>query len=438
RFDPGSPLDGATVHVPLAALNQVTPTGFDWGVPGFRDKLVDALLRNLPKEHRRELVPMNEVVAKVQGRLGGPSGWEDGTSLAAALATTVHECTGVRVPSSAFDHTRVPGHLTISFSVDDADGTPLAIGKDLVALQRELAARQRLAVAQAAPIDERKGITTWEVGDVATEVSTVRAGVSVKGYPALLDDGDSVSLRVFTSAALQEKVMRGGVRRLLLLTVPVGVRALQRDLDNKGKLAVAGVTTLDALQADCLAAAADQVLAEFGEVPFTEAGFAALVAMGRDELPDRAATAVGIAAEACAVAGSVRARLDRLVAPAVAAGADDARAQLDRLVRPGFVAAAGTGRLRDVVRYLKALDHRLSKLPEDPARDAARLRDVAALERRYTQFLRRLHRDEITAQIVDFGWQLEELRVATFAQQLGTAKSVSVQRLAKELAALGG
>lgn len=232
--------------------------------------------------------------------------------------------------------------------------------------------------------------------------------------------------------------MRGGVRRLLLLTVPVSVRALQRDLDNRGKLAVAGITTLDALQADCLAAAADQVLAEFGDVPFTADGFAALVAMARDELPDRAATAVATAAEACAIAASVRSRLDRLVAPAVAAGAADARAQLDRLVRPGFVAAAGLVRLRDLLRYLKALDHRLSKLPEDPARDASRLRDVAALESRYSRFLRRLHRDEITPEIVDFGWQLEELRVATFAQQLGTAKSVSVQRLAKELAALGG
>ncbi len=438
RFDPGNELDGATVHVPLAALNQVTPEGFDWSVPGFREELVGALVRNLPKEHRRELVPMNEVVDKVVARLGPPSGWEDGTSLAAAVAATVHECTGVRVPVGAFDAQRTPAHLRLSFSVDADDGTPLATGKDLLALQRDLAARQRLAIAQAAPIDERTGITTWDFGDLATEVTTTRGGVTVRGYPALLDDGDSVSLRVFTSASLQEKVMRAGVRRLMLLAVPVGARAIQRDLTNAGKLAIAAVATLDALRDDCLVAAADQVLAEFGEAPFTADGFAALVALAREELPDRAAVALAAAADVCVATAAVRARLERLVAPAVAAGAHDARAQLDRLVRPGFVAASGAHRLRDLVRYVKAIDHRLAKMPEDPHRDATRLRDVAALESRYIALLRRLHRDEITPDVVEVGWLLEELRVATFAQQLGTAKSASVTRLAKELAALGG
>jgi ATP-dependent helicase HrpA len=437
RFDPGNPLDGATVHVPLAALNQVTPVGFDWSVPGFREELVGALVRNLPKEHRRDLVPMNDVVSAVQQRLGSPSAWEDGTSLAAAVSATVHECTSVRVPVAAFAAERAPGHLRLSFSVDADDGTPLATGKDLLALQRELSARQRLAVAQAAPIDERTGITAWDFGDLDTEVSTTRGGVVVRGYPALLDDGDSVSIRVFTSPELQAKVMRGGVRRLLVLAVPVGARAIQRDLTNAGKLAIARVTTLDVVREDCLVAAADQVLAEFADVPFTAEGFAALVALGRNELPDRAAVALATAAEVCVATASVRARLERLVAPAVAAGAEDARAQLERLVRPGFVAASGAARLRDVVRYVRAIEHRLAKLPEDPHKDASRLRDVAALERRYIALLRRLHRDEVTPEIVEVGWLLEELRVATFAQQLGTAKSVSVTRLAKELAALG-
>jgi len=439
RFDPGNPLDGATVHLPLAALNQITTVGFDWNVAGFRDELVGALLRGLPKEHRRELVPMNDVVDKVVARLGPPGAWEDGTSLAAAIAAVVHEVTGVRVPVAALDAERVPGHLRLSFSVDDSDGTPLATGKDVLVLQRELSARQRIAVAQAAPIDERTGITTWDIGDLPTEVSTTRGGVTVRGYPALLDDGDSVSIRVFTSPALQAKVMRAGVRRLLLLSIPVGKRAIQRDLTNDGKLAVArsGTISLDALEDDCLVAAADEVLAAFGEVPFTADGFAALVALGRAELPDRAAGALGVAASVFVAATAVRVRLERLVAPAVQAGADDARAQLERLVRPGFVAATGGARLRDVLRYVKAIDHRLTKLPEDPHKDAARLRDITALERRYVNFLRGLHRDEITPEIVEIGWLLEELRVATFAQQLGTPKSVSVQRIAKELGAAG-
>ncbi|MCB0984394.1 MAG: DUF3418 domain-containing protein, partial [Ilumatobacter sp.] len=132
-----SALDGATVHVPLAALNQVGPDGFDWGVPGFREDLVDALVRSLPKEYRRELTPMNEVVVAVAARLGRPEAWEDGTSIAAALATVVHEVSGVRVPSNAFDAARVPAHLRITFSVDDEGGRSLGHGKELAELQEQ-------------------------------------------------------------------------------------------------------------------------------------------------------------------------------------------------------------------------------------------------------------------------------------------------------------
>ncbi|MCY7300629.1 MAG: DUF3418 domain-containing protein, partial [Ilumatobacteraceae bacterium] len=137
-------------------------------------------------------------------------------------------------------------------------------------------------------------------------------------------------------------------------------------------------------------------------------------------------------------AGEVRGRLDKLVAPPVATSAADAREQLDRLVRPGFVAATGIARLADVVRYIRAIDHRLSKLPEDPYRDATKLRDVAAVEARYVALLRRTERDDITPEFIDVGWLLEELRVSIFAQQLSIARAVSLTKINKTLAALGG
>ncbi|MDP2289726.1 MAG: ATP-dependent RNA helicase HrpA, partial [Actinomycetota bacterium] len=424
RFDPGAADDGATVHVPLAALNQVEPVGFDWNVPGLRPELVGALLKSLPKEHRRELVPMAEVTDKVIAALGPPSGWEDGTSLAAALAAVVHEVAGVRIPASAFDPSKVPAHLRVTFAIDDADGAHVAAGKDLLALRKHLAPRLRAAIARESAIEERTGITTWDIGDLPREVSTTRAGVSVRGYPALLDDGASVSIRVFTKPELQAKVMRTGVRRLLLLAVPVGKRAIEQHLTNSSRLAVARSTvTLEQLSADCLTAAADGVIARHAaEPPFSADGFAALVQAARDELPAAAARALQLAADVLAAAAEVSQRLDRLTAPAVAASSADARAQLDRLVRPGFVTAAGEARLPDLLRYVKAIDMRLAKLPEDPHRDHARLRDVTALEQRYVAHLRRLDRDDITAEVVDLGWLLEELRVSVFAQQLGTAR----------------
>jgi ATP-dependent helicase HrpA len=294
-------------------------------------------------------------------------------------------------------------------------------------------------VARRAPIEERRGIVAWDFGDLPTVVESSHDGVTVRGFPALLDVGDSVSIRVLTNADLQARVMRTGVRRLLLVAVPVSKRAMERDLTNQRKLAVArcGLMSLDELEGDCLTAAADRVLADHGGAVFTEAEFRALVAVARDELADHAATALRTATDVCSAANEVTTTLDRLVTPNMSAGASDARRQLGRLVRTGFVTTAGTTRLPDVVRYVKAIEMRLAKLPEDPHRDASRLREVLPLERRYAAMVQRLPREAITPEVVDLGWQLEELRVSVFAQSLGAARGVSASKIARTLQSFG-
>jgi ATP-dependent helicase HrpA len=423
RFDPGAPDDGATVHVPVAALNQIDDRGFDWQVPGFRADLVDALLRSLPKDYRRELTPMAEVVTRVVAALRPATDALD-EPLTSALARTVRAETGTAVPIRAFQLDRAPAHLRVTFAVHDQQGRVLASGKHLADLRSQLATAVRRSIADASPIDERRGITTWDIGDLPTSVEMTRNGLTLRGYPALLDDGDSVSLRVLTSPGLQAKVMHGGVRRLLLLAVPVGKRAVGRD-------------TSMSLLPDCCVAAADAVIHRHGELPYTQAAFEALLTAARDELPTEAARLLKLANEVRLAATAVRTRLDRLVAPPVAASAADARAQLERLTRDGFVRTAGPTRLADLVRYVKAIDLRLTKLPEAPQKDAANLREVAALERRYTGLLRRTARQDVTAEMVDVGWMLEELRVAVFAQTLGAAKGTSAARVSKALVALG-
>jgi ATP-dependent helicase HrpA len=439
RFDPSAADDGVTVHVPLAVLHQISDDGFDWQVPGFRPDLVGALLRSLPKEHRRELVPMAEVIERVTCALRR-SDWHDDVPIGEALADIVHETTGVHVPMQAFEPSKVPTHLRLHFAVDDDKGKVLAVGDDLPGLRTLLATRVRAAVARETAIEERKGITTWDFDDLPRMVETSRDGMVVRGYPALLDDVDSVSIRVLTNPDLQARVQRTGVRRLLTLAVPVSKRAVERDLTNAAKLAVArdGTVSLETLEGECITAAADDVLARHGGPTWTADGFDALSRAARDELADRAATGLKAATEVCAAANEVRARLDRLVAPAVLASADDARAQLARLVHPGFVVTAGLARLTDLVRYVKAIDHRLAKLPEDPHRDQARLRDVVALEQRYVRLLQRTPRADVTAELVELGWSLEELRVSVFAQGLGAARGVSAPKIAKQLAAFGG
>ena len=430
RFDPGAPDDGATVHVPIAVLNQVADDGFDWSVPGFREDLVAALVRSLPKPLRRHLVPLADTARTAVGRLETGAG-----SLTADLARVLTELSTVDVPADAFDISRVPDHLRITFSVEDDAGQVLAVGKDLAQLRRQLQGRTRTAIARAALDVERVGLTGWELGTLPRVVEVERGGRLIRGYPALLDDGDSVSVRVLTSEDLQGRVMRTGTRRLLLLSVPVARKPLERRLSNAARLAVVRTagSTVDELVDDCVTAAADQLIDDQGGPPWDEAGFSELRSASRERLADLAGEAVDAAGRVVVEASAVDAQLERLIAPALAASVTDARAQLRRLVRPGFVRTAGARRLDDVLRYVRGIGRRLEKLGADATADQRRMAEVRPLEQRYRALLERLAPAAITSDVVACGWMLEELRVSLFAQMLGTPGPVSVPRVRREL-----
>ena len=437
RFDPGAPDDGVTVHVPLAVLNRVRIDGFDWQVPAYRDDLVIALVKTLPKEVRRELTPAAQTVRAALDRLNR-HGHESTEPLAVALARALCDVAPATVTANQFDVERVPQQLRITFAVHDGGGRVVGSGHDLDVLRYQLAKRLRIAVAAASPVDERRGIVTWDVGSIEREVETSLGGAVVVGYPALLDDGDSVSLRVFTNPGLQQRVMRGGVRRLLMLATAPSRAAVTRGLSNAHKLAVArcGVVTLDELADDCIAASADEVMRD-APLPWDALAFEALRKRAKDSMATLAGQAMQHAAAVCVEAIAVTERTHRLVVPAVQPAVADCQAQLGRLVRPGFVTSTGLGRLPDVVRYLTAIDRRLDKLTSDPLRDAQRMAEVVQLERRYSRFVRHADADAITPEVIDAGWMLEELRVGLFAQSLGTSRTVSVKRVDGELRRLG-
>jgi ATP-dependent helicase HrpA len=358
--------------------------------------------------------------------------------LAVALARAVHAAVpSVQVPPRAFDVARVPEHLRITFAVHDDTDAVVGIGKDLNEVKRQLRSTLRAAVARATPVEERRGITTWDVGDLPRRIDTVRGGHTVHGYPALLDDGDSVSLRVFTTAELQERVMRGGVKRLLLLTVPVGKRAVEAHLANRDKLMLArfGPQTPDALARDCVAAVAERLVTEHEEV-WTAAQFDSLVATARRQLPSRSAIALRTAAEIVAVAAEIEDQLVKLISPSLASNVADVRRHLGRLVRDRFVIAHGEHRLADVLRYLNGIRRRLDKLPENPPKDLHKLAEVRKVEREYTSLLESLPPGEVGQEVVDLGWMLEELRISVFAPSLGTSRPVSTKRIVAELVAL--
>jgi ATP-dependent helicase HrpA len=241
-------------------------------------------------------------------------------------------------------------------------------------------------------------------------------------------------LRVLTNADLQQRVMRGGVRRLLLLSVAPTAREVLKGLTRTGRLAIAAAgVDLDGLVSDCASAAVDTVL-DGRTLPWDADAFAELQRDVRREASGIAAGAMARAGDVLVEVAAVRERLARLVAPALQPSVADATAQLDRLVRPGFVRRAGTARLDDVGRYVRAIGFRLDRLAADVGRDRRRMAEVVPLEDEYAALVRK---GATGAAVVELGWRLEELRVSTFAQPIGAKGSVSTTKLRRELAALG-
>ncbi|HEX4364229.1 MAG TPA: ATP-dependent RNA helicase HrpA [Solirubrobacteraceae bacterium] len=427
RFEPGTADDGVTVHVPLSALMALRDTGFDWLVPGLREELVTALIRSLPKELRRPLVPIPETAAQVVAGLRPRRG-----ALVDAVARELERLRGVRVDPGEFDLARLPAHLRMRFAVEDEHGTTIAAGEQLAALRDELRPRLRAQLAAAIAIHERSGLRDWTIGELPRSVALPGMGESVAAYPALVDEGATVGVRAFETPAAQATAMQAGTRRLLALVVPSPLRAIQRGLGGRAALTLAGAPHggPGAVLDDALVAACDALIASGGGPAWDDAGFAALrehVAQGL------AGTTTAIVRDAVAVldaASDLRARLAAIPAdPALQPARLDVAAQLGGLVHPGFIAATGADRLPDVVRYLRGAVRRLDRLPHAVAADRDRMSAIAELEREY-----RAHGGRQAAPAVH--WMLQELRVAQFAQGLGVQGTASAKQVRRALAAI--
>jgi ATP-dependent helicase HrpA len=433
-FGPGAPDDGVTVHVPLAVLNQVDPGGFDWQVPGHRLDLVTELIRSLPKAVRRRLVPAPDRAREALAGISPADG-----ALLDVLARRLATLSGEAVAPGDFDLDRVPAHLLVRFRISDGSGDEVASGRDLAALRAQLGGRVRRAVADAAPSIEQRGLVSWDVGTLPRTVEVTAGGQPVRGYPALIDEGETVAVRVMASPNDQARAMWTGTRRLLILAVPAARRDAERRLRAVPALAAATahVPSVGDLADDCVTAAADRIIATHGGPAWDEEGFASLAESARTRLAALAAGAATLAADLVAAAVALEHRLDAPRPPRLAPAVDDMRAQVRALVRPGFVAATGLARLRDLGRYLEGVRVRLGKVGERPDRDRALMDAVRAIETDYALLVESLPRGRRSApEVVEVRWMLEELRVSSFAQTLGTPRPVSEPRIRKAMAAI--
>ncbi len=431
-FEPGDEHDGITVHVPLRALPELRQAGFDWLVPGLRHELVVALIRSLPKDLRRPLVPIPDVGTQVVEHLRPRKG-----RLVDAVAREIEALRGVRVSASDFDLARLPPHLRMSFSVEDEDEEVVARGEDLGTLREAVAPRMRAELARATVEIERSGLRDWTIGELPRTIE-LRAG-GARAYPALTDEGESVGVRAYETPQAQRAAMHAGTRRLLALTVSSPLRAVQRGLDRGAALTLAAAPHggAGALIEDAVVAALDSLVDAAGGPAWDEAGFVALRTRVAAKLPETTARIVAQAVEILDAARDVRLTLDAMAPdPALREARLDVASQLGSLVFAGFVAATGTSRLPDVTRYLRAAVRRLERLPDAPAADRDRMRVLHELEADLRS-RREAAGAEAAPVLREVAWMLQELRVSNFAQGLGVRGQISAKRVRKALEASG-
>ncbi|WP_250459643.1 ATP-dependent RNA helicase HrpA [Microbulbifer litoralis] len=431
HFEPGSAADGVSIHVPVGALHQVPAARLSWLVPGLlRDKCI-ALVKNLPKQWRKYFVPVPAAVDRALPRMQ-----PDNTPLWQRLAQELKRQTAQQVPDADWEAAEqsLEDFYRFNIRVLDEAGELLDQGRDLAALQARYRDRVQKELATAGDDFERDGITAWDFGDLPQTHTLQQGSLKVRAYPALVEAGDSVSLKLLDNPGEARRLSRAGICRLALLHLPEPVKYLRKEL-LRGKelgLSAADLGRREEVADDILLAAARELFWPDEHWPRTEQEFlAALQKSG--ELVGTAQEIAGLLVKALAQLVPLRKQIKQQKNLAVAMAVGDVQRQLAGLFYRGFLFDTPLESLRQYGRYLKAIELRLEKAALDPNRDR---RLQAEYEKAAAPYLALAeHRKPRTLaaepRLQQYRWMLEEFRVSLFAQSLKTLMPVSAKRLDK-------
>jgi ATP-dependent helicase HrpA len=478
--EPGDARDGLTVTVPLFVLNQVNEERCEWLVPGMLQGKILALLKSLHQKPRSRFVPLPESAARIAALFSDPVRFGHG-SLTDALLKLVRDETSLDVKRADFKLDMLSPHLFMNFRVVDEHGRQLGTGRNLGALKAELGAQARGAfqalaglkpskasdatagVARApadsggsggqgpatsprstpaAPGPAPQGFaveagqkhTNWDFGELPELMEIRKGGQTLIGFPALIDQGDAVSIEVFDEPEVAATRHRAGLRRLFALQIRDALKYLEKNLPDLQKMAVAFMPlgTAEELREQIIEVALDRAFL-LDPLPVNGEAFRKRVEEGRGRLTLIANEVARLAAQILAdYAVTVRKVKDTKVQPEATA---DVTQQLQRLMPKRFLALTPWSQLQHLPRYLKAATLRLDKLRSDPARDASRLAELRPQEQRYWRLVAE-RKGAVDARMQEYRWLLEELRVSFFAQELRTPQPVSTKRLDKVWAQL--
>ncbi len=427
HFDPGQAVDGVAVQIPVALLNQVQETGFDWHIPAFRHELICALIKSLPKTIRRNFVPAPNYADAVLAAIEPMQG-----NLIDAVSTRLLRMTGVRVEPDVWDLSTLAPHLRLQFEVRDEHDKLLARGLNLSKLKAQLQGKVTDTLSKVADKGiEKADLTEWSFGELPSSYVKKQGQYEIKAFPALVDKKDSTAVELFDNEHKAQQAHQQGLRRLVLLNVPSPIKYLQQNLPNKSKLGLYfnPFGKVNDLIDDCIAAAVDSLLTKYGNIR-TAAAFEKAKEQIRGELGDTVVEIATQVEQVLSIAHGLNKRMKGRVDLTMITAHGDIKSQLQSLVFKGFVSQHGAAKMTDLIRYLKAIERRLEKLPVDPNRDRLCVLELEKVAEQYQKLANKIPKEmPIPEEISAIFWMQQELRVSLFAQTLGTPYPVSAKRV---------
>lgn len=427
HFDPGQAVDGVAVQIPVALLNQVQETGFDWHIPAFRHELICALIKSLPKTIRRNFVPAPNYADAVLAAIEPMQ-----SNLIDAISTRLLRMTGVRVEPDAWDLSTLAPHLRLQFEVRDEHDKLLARGLNLSKLKAQLQGKVTDTLSKVADKGiEKADLTEWSFGELPSSYVKKQGQYEIKAFPALVDKKDSAAVELFDNEHKAQQAHQQGLRRLVLLNVPSPIKYLQQNLPNKSKLGLYfnPFGKVNDLIDDCIAAAVDSLLTKYGNIRTADA-FEKAKEQIRGELGDTVVEIATQVEQVLSIAHGLNKRMKGRVDLTMITAHGDIKSQLQSLVFKGFVSQHGAAKMTDLIRYLKAIERRLEKLPVDPNRDRLCVLELEKVAEQYQKLANKIPKGmPIPEEISAIFWMQQELRVSLFAQTLGTPYPVSAKRV---------
>jgi len=436
RFAPGAADDGATVTLPTVLINQLSAEQFEWGVPGWLSEKVTALLRGLPKNLRRRIVPLPDCAALCLRELQVGRG---GLLLQLSRIVKCHH--HVDVPIKAWRAERLAPHLLMNFELLNSALKPSVSGRDLNKFKQRFATDAALSFESIAGQEfNREGITDWDF-ELSESIELRHGTMTITGYPALIDTQDSVAIRLVDTVEKANRASFEGIQRLARLHLSKDLKRIRRALPDISKIGLlyasvpvaAGQSVYDVRtgtkgMVDDILDSVIQVclVSDLNRVFRTRVEFDTWLLTGRAVLVSTAEALCALLLDCLERYHSIRAHLDRLAGQAPAESIQDLHEQLSALIYQGFVVQTDFCRLREYRRYLSGIQARVGKLATAANKDLKRLKRLSPLRNRVSQALEK-DTGAVSPDTIEFRWTLEELRIAMFAQEVGALAGISLE-----------